>query len=453
MADTIRRQAARALQSILYEGAYSSLLIDRALKAMPDGTSERDRRFFTGLIYTTLEHLPTVDAVLDASSSVKTEKMKPWVAVNLRMALAQILYMDRVPASAAVNAAVELVRDSACSRLSGFVNGVLRGCGRTGYAFERPDPAAEPLRALSLEYDMPEWIVSLWRDAYGEEVCRALLARSRGEKPLSVRANTLKITPDELFARLKEELGEDRVRRSELLPEVFYPAYEASFSDWSLYREGLLYAQDESSVLAAMALRAEPGQKVLDLCAAPGGKTAVLAQMMNDQGRIDSRDLHPQRVRLIEEMTERLGIGCVRASAADGTDPSSVSEGAYDAVLLDAPCSGLGVLRSKPDIKYRRSASDALALSAVQEKLLETAARALRPGGRLVYSTCSLHPEENEKRIEAFLAAHPNFSLVDLEKELPSIGECDKISHKYMIIFPVEQGRDGFFVAALQKSL
>ncbi len=451
MADSIRRLAAQALQSILYEGAYSSLYIDRALKSLPAELPERDRRFFTGLVYTTLEHLPTLDAVIDKASSVKTSKMKPWVAVNLRMALAQILYMDRVPENAAVSEAVSLVKSSPCGKLSGFVNGVLRGCGRNGYSYDRPDPAVEPVKALSLEYGMPEWIVSLWLQGYGPETCRTLLKRSCGEKPLSVRANTLKIPPDELYARLTEALGPERVVRSRTLDSVFYLGFSGDFSAWSFFREGLLSAQDESSVLAAMATGAQAGESVLDLCAAPGGKSGVLAQLMNGEGRVESRDLHPQRVQLIEEMALRLGIGCIRATAADGCDPETVEEASFDRVLLDAPCSGLGVLRSKPDIKYHRADADAHALAETQEALLETAARALRPGGRLVYSTCTVNPEENEERIGAFLKRHPEFELIDLEKELPSIADCDKIAHRYMILFPVEKGRDGFFVAALTK--
>ncbi len=450
MAFSPRKEAADALYAILYGGAYASIHIDKRLREAGE-IPDRDRRFYTGLIYSTLEHLPSLDRALDSFSSVPTDRMKPYLAVNLRMALAQILYMDRIPESAAIHECVELVKRSSVSRLAGFANGVLRGAQRASYRFELPDPEKEPAAHLSVRYDVPEPLVRLWLSSYGRETAELLLRRSQGEKPLSVRANTLKITADALAEKLAA-LQEAPLRRG--LPEtaVFYPEHGGSFADWDLYREGFLYAQDESSVIAAMALAPRAGERILDLCAAPGGKSMVLAQLMGDQGEIDSRDLHPHRAELIRKNAERLGIRSVRAKAADGCDPAAVEEGAYDRVLLDAPCSGYGVLRGKPDIKYHRSLGEEGELVALQRKLLETAARALRPGGRLVYSTCTLDPAENEKQVEAFLAGHPAFRLLDAEKDLPFLSECDKIAGGYVTLLPQEGGRDGFFLAVMEKA-
>ena len=447
----IRREAALTLQEILYGGGYSSILVNRRLQEFPETVTERDRRLYTNLVYTVLEHLPTIDAGLEAWSSTPLRKLKPWVAVCLRLGLAQLLYMDKIPTSAAVHETVDLVKHSPYRGLAGFVNGVLRGALRAELRVPRPDSEKEPVRALSLEYDMPAWIVTLWRDAYGQEQAVNLLERSRGQKPLCCRCNTVKISPEELEEKLRADEAVAALRRSEILPEAFFLDYKGDLTRSSLYREGFLSVQDESSMLAAMASGVRPGDQVLDLCAAPGGKSMVMAQLMQNRGEIYSRDLHPHRTELIRKNAERLGLDCIHPQTADGLDPESVQPEAYDVVFLDAPCSGLGILRSKPDIKYHRSPEEQEALQKLQEALLENACRGVRRGGRLVYSTCTLNPAENESRIEAFLAFHPEFEPVDLEKELPFLPECDRLWRKYLLLYPCREGRDGFFAAAMKR--
>ena len=446
----IRKEAALSLQEILDEGGYSSIVLQQHLRAWPE-TEERDRRLYTSLVYTTLDHLPTVEAGLAAWSSVPLRKMKPWIRNCLRLGLAQLLYMDKIPASAAVHETVELVKQSPYRGLAGFVNGVLRGALRAGLQVPQPDPVRQPLEAMSLRYDMPIWIVRLWQQAYGTETAEMLLRRSQGEKPLCCRVNTIKNEPDKLYEQLTEMLGPERVRRSEILPEALYLQYSGDITQWAPYRDGLLSIQDESSMLAATAAGARPGDRVLDLCAAPGGKSVVMAQQMRDRGEIRSLDLHPHRVALIQKNVERLGLHCIHPAATDGTAPESVEEAAYDVVLVDAPCSGLGILRSKPDIKYHRAPQEQAELTALQGQLLRNAARGVKAGGRLAYSTCTINPDENEKQVEAFLAENPTFELVDLEKELPILPECDRLLKKYLLLYPQPKGRDGFFVAVMKR--
>lgn len=447
-----RLSAALALSAILDEGAYSSLYIDRVLGKLPADTPERDKRLFTGIVYAALEHLPSIDHVIRAYSNIRLPKMPALVRSALRIALAQILYMDKIPASAAISESVEIVKKSKVRNLASFTNAVLRSADRAGYAAPLPDPEKDLTAYLSIAYDMPVDITADYLAAYDRATAEKILSLCRGEKPLAVRTNTVKITPEALFARLSADEKVTDLRPGLSGTGVFFLRCAGNFADWDLYKEGLLYAQDESSVLAALAADARPGMKVLDLCAAPGGKTAVMAQCMENRGDIVSRDLHPHRVALIEENMARLGISIVTAEAADGTDPDSVPAAYFDRVVLDAPCSGLGVVRGKPDIKYHRADNDPAVLCEVQKKLLETAAKAVRPGGRLIYSTCTLLPRENGEQVESFLASHPEFMLVDAEEVLPMLKECDKIAKSYITLFPQEKGRDGFFTAVMEKT-
>lgn len=204
-------------------------------------------------------------------------------------------------------------------------------------------------------------------------------------------------------------------------------------------------------MLAAMATGVRPGDQVLDICGAPGGKSIVMAQLMENQGRILCRDIHEHRVDLIRRNAERLGLTCIEPQAADGTDRKSIDEESWDVILLDAPCSGLGILRSKPDIKYHRKPTEQEALLALQGELLENASRGVKKGGRLIYSTCTVNPAENEERVENFLREHEEYELADLEKELPFLPECDRLWRKYLLLYPQKGGRDGFFVAAMKR--
>lgn len=448
----IRQEAALALEEILCRGGYSSLTVNEYLKKMADQTQERDRRFFTHLVYTTLEHLPSIDAVIAAHSKTPLKKIKPYLLVCLRMGICQLKYMESVPDRAAINETVELVKKSKLRALAGFVNGVLRGAQRSGCAFVIPDTEKEPVKALGLRYDMPEWIVSLWLQDYGMKLTEMLLQKMQQPGCVCLRANTLKAEAEEIGKRIAESVGEDgSVRQSSAVPEAFYAEHIGDISTWDLYKEGYVAVQDESSMLAALATGAKPGDRVLDLCAAPGGKSAFMAQMMKDHGSISSRDLHEHRVKLIRQNAERLGIGCIQAVAADATALQMEDLEQYDVVLLDAPCSGLGIMRSKPDIKLHHTMQDVMELAELQRKMLQVAAKAVKPGGTLVYSTCTLNKKENDEQVEWFLKKYPNFVLKDLENRLPSLPECDRLWKKHLTLWPQAGGHDGFFVACLEK--
>ena len=448
----IRQEAALALEEILCRGGYSSLTVNEYLKKIAGQTEERDRRFFTNLVYTTLEHLPSIDAVIAAHSKTPLKKIKPYLLVCLRMGICQLKYMESVPDRAAINETVELVKKSKLRALSGFVNGVLRGAQRNDCAYPLPDPEQEPVKALGLQYDMPEWIVAIWLRDYGKEQTKALLQKMQQPGSVCLRANTLKANSEEIGKRIAESVGEDgSVRQSGTVPEAFYAEHIGDISKWELYRKGYIAVQDESSMLAALATGAKPGDRVLDLCAAPGGKSAFMAQMMQDQGMISSRDLHEHRVKLIRQNAERLGINCIQAEAADATQAKQEDYEQYDVVLLDAPCSGLGIMRSKPDIKLHHTLQDVEELAELQRQILSVAAEAVKPGGTLVYSTCTLNKKENDEQVEWFLEKYPKFALKDLEKRLPSLPEYDRLWKKHLTLWPQAGGHDGFFVACLEK--
>lgn len=448
----IRQEAALALEEILCRGGYSSLTVNEYLKKMAGQTEERDRRFFTNLVYTTLDHLLSIDAVIEAHSKTPLKKIKPYLLVCLRMGICQLKYMESVPDRAAINETVELVKKSKLCALAGFVNGVLRGAQRSGCAFVIPDVEKDPVKTLGLRYDMPEWIVSLWLQDYGMKLTEMLLQKMQQPGCVCLRANTLKAEAAEIGKRIAESVGEDgSVRQSSAVPEAFYAEHIGDISSWDLYKEGYVAVQDESSMLAALATGAKPGDRVLDLCAAPGGKSAFMAQMMKDHGSISSRDLHEHRVNLIRQNAERLGIGCIQAVAADATQLQMEDSDRYDVVLLDAPCSGLGIMRSKPDIKLHHTLQDVMELAELQRKMLMVAAEAVKPGGTLVYSTCTLNKKENDEQVEWFLKKYQNFVLKDLENRLPSLPECDRLWKKHLTLWPQVGGHDGFFVACLEK--
>lgn len=443
----MRKEAALALEEILYRGGYSSLIVNQHLKAFPATVSELDRRFFTGLVYTTLIHLISIDAIIETYSKVPLKKLKPYLLICLRLGICQLRYMDGTPDRAAIYQTVELVKQSRYHALAGYANGVLRTAQRKACVFPMPDSEREPVKALSLQYDMPEWIVQKWIKDYGRLQAEGLLQRMAEPGMVCVRVNTLKISPEEAREKLA---GQTEVWQG-ILPEALYVRHTGDISKWELYKDGQITVQDESSMLAAWAVGAQPGERVLDLCGAPGGKSTFMAQLMQDQGYISCRDLHPHRVQLIEENQKRMGLSCIHAEAADGCVPRPEDKEAYDRVLLDAPCSGLGILRSKPDIKLHHTPEQEKELVQLQRQLLQTAASAVRPGGILVYSTCTLSKCENDDQIEWFLKKNSQFTVQSLEKRLPSLPECDRLWTKYLTLWPQKNGHDGFFVAALKK--
>ena len=421
-----RTAAAQALMRMEGAGAYSNLVID-ALSAK-NGLSPRDGAFAAALFYGTLERMLTIDHILARYSAKPLSALTPAVRASLRMGVCQLLYMDGVDDYAAVSESVNLVKSLGCVRASGFVNGVLRAFLRDGKAV--PPAGGSRAGQLAVDYSCPAWLVEEWLASYGEEAALRMLAGSLGKAPVYLRANTLRITPEALCERLVAE-GAEAVPAA---PPGGCVAVRGRLAveTLSAFAEGLFHVQDRASQLCAEALGALPGERVLDACAAPGGKTFTIAERMENRGEVVARDLHQKRADLVAQGARRLGVSIVTASAGDAGvyDPAL---GEFDRVLCDVPCSGFGVIRRKPEIKYKPPGS-IQNLPEIQYKILQTSSQYLRSGGRLVYSTCTLLPAENERVVERFLAENGGFGLISQETHT---GE--------------REDTDGFFTACLER--
>ncbi len=399
---TPRQTAASALLDVERDGSYSNLVLEPYFQR--EALSPRDRAFCAALFYGVLERRITLDWTLDHYSRTPVARLEPEVRAALRLGAYQLMFSPGIPPSAAVDQTVDLVKALKKGRAAGLVNGVLRAMVRGGFAAPAPK---DKLTALSVEYSVPSPLIQRWRRAYGHDAALEILEGTRGPAPAFIRVNTLRTTLPALQSRLSREgvesLPVEGVENALRLVEPGNIAALASF------REGLFHVQDISSQLCVAALDPRPGMAVLDLCAAPGGKTFTAAQRMEDRGLLLARDLYPHRLALVAEGAARLGLSVLETAPGDAAAPDPALEERFHRVLCDVPCSGFGTLRRKPEIRYKPL--DALdGLPRVQYNILENAARFLRPGGRLVYSTCTLDPRENDQVVERFLAGHPGFS-------------------------------------------
>ncbi len=433
-----RQLAFQTLRGVLRDQSYSNLSIAGALRS--NDLSGADKSFYTGLVYGVLERKVTLDYELSLYLRQPLRKLDPKVYTALLLGAFQVLFLDRVPDHAAINETVKLVKKNGAAYGAGLCNAVLRKVSENGLQLpelrERPEEDARSLsdeQALyySVKYAVPVPLLSLWTEAYGLEKTEGILADALGPRPLTVRVNTTKTTAGDLLARLAEEgvsaEPHEKVENALVLKEP------GDLAELPSFREGLFHVQDAASQLCCENLDARPGQVVLDLCAAPGGKSCTLAEHMENSGVVRAFDLHENRVELIRENASRLGLSCVEAAVGDATvyDPEI---GPADRVLADVPCAGFGDIGRKPEIRFRDPAfvDD---LPPLQYNILNNAVRYLRPGGRLVYSTCSLNPAENEAVVERFLSDHP---------------DCTLLFQK--TYFPQEYRCDGFFNAVIEKA-
>ncbi len=436
MADKARTIAAKALLRVS-SGSFSNIVLDSMFEKAH--LEHRDRAFASALFYGVLERRITIDWLIKKYSSQPIDKLSPEVLETLRLGFYQLLYMDSVPDNAAVNESVELVKKLGAAKASGFVNGVLRSFVRGGKAMDIE--GLKGVDRMSVEYSAPLWLCEKWVDEFGAERTEKALAASIGTPPLYARTNTTKITPDELISALAEE--KIIASKSEILPTALEMNCAAP-QNTKAYRNGLFHVQDISSQLCALAIGAERGERVLDVCAAPGGKTFTIAEIMEGEGEIISCDLHPKRAGLIKSGAERLGLKNVSAKANDATTYNG-SFGNFDRVLCDVPCSGFGVIRRKPEIRFKNP-NELLGLPDIQFKIASTSAGYLSSGGSLIYSTCTLFKKENEDVVKRLI---DECGLVPekLPEELQRYSK-DGFS---VTLLPGEMNSDGFYFAKLRK--
>lgn len=427
-----RKFAVRLLTKLDENSSYSNILLDEALNR--SDFDKRDKKFISALFYGVLERRLTLDAIIADLSKNPKNKLNYTLRNILRCGIYQLKYMDSVPDNAAVDESVELAKKCRNPAAAGFANGLLREFIRRDKALPKAENEVE---RLSLEYSCPEWLVSKWRSEYGEDKCISLLESSLGQAPTTIKINNLSGSVEETLDMLLAE--GITFERSKLLEYAVNVAGAGAIERTEAYKQGRFHVQDLASQLCCKALDPKPGETVLDLCAAPGGKTFTIAEMMNNEGRVLAFDLHPNRVKLIRSGAERLGLGCVEA---DVNNAKVFNEGLpiADRVLVDAPCSGLGVIRRKPEIKYKNPEEfDRLPL--VQYEILDTSSKYVKVGGLIVYSTCTVSRAENDEVVSRFLAEHDDFGPAD---------EVD--GEPYMqTITPEMYGSDGFFIARLVR--
>lgn len=397
-----RETAARALLDVERDGSYSNLVLEPYFTK--EGLSARDRAAAAALFYGVLERRITLDWALGRYSRAPVSRLEPEVSIALRLGAWQLLYSPGTPVHAAVGESVELVKKLGKKQAAGLVNGVLRAMVRGGCAYPVPK---DKLTALSVEYSVPAPLIQRWRNAYGHETALAILEGTRGPAPTFIRVNTVKTDLAGLQRRLEEEGVRSReVPGVENALELIEPG---RFAQLTSFREGLFHVQDISSQLCVAALEVRPGMEVLDLCAAPGGKSFTAAQRMENRGRVVARDIYPARLKLVEEGAARLGLSIIETAQGDAETLEPDLIGRFDRVLCDVVCSGLGTVRRKPEIRYKPLGS-LDELPQIQYNILENAFQYLRAGGKLVYSTCTLNPAENEGVVERLLENHPEIA-------------------------------------------
>ena len=437
----VRGTAVKILNRVERSDSFLDKVLDSELRS--GDWSDQDKGLLNEIAHGVLRWQNKLDWVLNGFSHGNFAKSEINVKNALRVGLYQIMFLDRVPHAAAVHESVEFVKRIRGDKPAGLVNAVLRNVIRNIEGIRYPDPGEDRVQYLAVIQSHPHWVVRRWVKRFGPEDTQKLLAANNERPTLSLRINKLKVDPGYFLSLLEKQhiafTGSSHIDyflQVKKLPPL---------QQMDLFRKGMFSVQDESAAIPCTLLGVQPGDRVIDVCAAPGGKTTNLAELMRNQGEVISIDKYEARLNLIRQACERLGITNVSLKEADATtmelDPA-------DRVLVDAPCSGLGVLSKKPDIKWKRDVSDILKLTQLQGALLENAARLVKPGGVLVYSTCTTEPEENQEQIARFLATHSEFSIDDAKQFVNS----DLVtSEGFVETFPHRHAMDGSFAVRLKK--
>lgn len=448
-----REIALDILMEISEKEQYLHVILGDALRKY-QYLEKNERAFISRLVRGTVERQLTLDYVIDQVSSVKVKKMKPLIRSLMRMSVYQMMYMEQVPVSAVCNEAVKLAKKRHFGNLAGFVNGVLRGISRQLSGMELPD-------SDSIRYSMPEIILDILRQHYGQQALGAMLEAFLKERTISVITNTGKCQPAELKKRL--ELENVCVTAAPYIEGAFIISGFNYLDDLEAFREGLFQVQDISSMVAGIVAAPRAGDRIIDVCAAPGGKSIFAALSLKGTGSVDARDISEKKAAQIQENIDRLGLSNITASVMDATVPDEASEGRGDLVLADVPCSGLGIIGRKPDIKYNVTSGRLREIVSLQRRILDRACGYVKPGGSMIYSTCTLNPKENEENVRYII--EKGFEPEDITALVPegifkdsrSFGReqyertVKEAKQGYLTLIPGIHECDGFFVARLRK--
>ena len=440
--DIVREVALKTLYKIDKEDAYSNIALDETIKENRNTLDDRDTGFISEIVYGVTSWKLTIDEIIKKYSKLKLKKISPWILNILRMGIYQIVFLDKVPKSAAVNESVNLSKRYGHKGSSNFVNAVLRKVVKKDY--EAFFEIENPIERISKTTSMPVWIIEeLLKEndiEKVEEICKA----SNIKPKVAIRMNHLKTNKQEL---------------ENLLKERNIPFHDGKFEDFlilekakniehlDLFKKGYFTIQDEGAGLIAKIVNPKPNEVILDACSSPGGKTTYMAELMEDKGKILAWDLHPHRVKLVEENAKRLGIHIIKTECQDAMIFKEEYKEKFDKILLDVPCLGIGVLKRKPDIKWKRKPEDIEEITQIQQNILETCSKYLKPEGEMVYSTCSIFREENDKIIEKFLENNQNFAYLEIKMSKIE----NKIENMHKIKLYQNNETDGFFICKLQK--
>lgn len=432
MADA-RYQAVKLLGKTFGKGGYSNILLDKSLTE--SGMEERDKRFCSAIYYGVLERKITLDYIISGYCKQSISKLRPEILNILRTGVYQLKFMDSIPDSAAVNESVNLAKKMRLGSLSGLVNGILRSFIRDGKNIKYPPDETE---RLSVEYSVPQWLVKMLADNYGKSGL-SLIETSVGTPPVTVRLNTAVYSREEILEKIQS------LEPKETFLENCFEISGSDITETEAFKIGMFHVQDIASQFCCKALSPSENDVVFDLCAAPGGKTFTLAEIMKGKGKIYSFDLHENRVKLIQSGAKRLKLENITAMTGNAAEFNAELPQA-DKILCDVPCSGLGVIRRKPEIKYK-SPEEFDRLPEIQYNILENASRYLKRGGELIYSTCTVNPAENAEVIDRFLENHREFKGVSFLEEYGAPFGTYKAT-----LFPEYFGSDGFFISKLVKT-
>lgn len=444
---SVRELALDVLIEVLEKGAYSHKTI-RATLEKYQYLEKRDRAFLTRLCEGTIEHVIELDYIINQYSKVKVKKMKPVVRTILRMGVYQIKYMDSVIDSASCNEAVNLAKRRGFKTLSGFVNGVLRTISRNIAEITYPDEKKEPLNYLSITYSMPLWILELWMKTYSYDTVKKICEGFLKERPLTIRVNLSKCSVEKMITLLEEV--DIIVERSNILPYALHISNYNYMKRVPGFLEGYFQIQDESSMLIGEIAGINQEDYVIDVCAAPGGKTLHIADKLGGSGFVDARDLTEEKVQLIEENVKRLGVKNVHVHVQDALELTEDTVGKADVLIADLPCSGLGVIGKKTDIKYKMSKEQQEELVEVQKSILEVVTRYVKPGKTMIYSTCTINSSENEQMMR-YIIENYGFELQPIDAYLPEELQNETTKEGYLQLLPGIHPTDGFFMAKMKK--
>lgn len=421
-----REVALNILYKVEFGEGYANIEIDKEFNK--SDLIDIDKALASEIVYGVLTWKLTLDEIIKMYSTIKLKKISPWILNILRMGIYQIVFLDKIPESAAVNESVKLAKKYGHEASSKFVNAILRKIEKNEMDKLLDYISKKALledEIISIITSHPLWLVDELLKQYNKKFVTELLNANNIKPEITIRSNLLKTSRDDLFNLLR--LKRVDCRKGNLQDSI-------KVKKLTEFGTSLYSVQDEAAQLACLKLEPQPGEKILDACSAPGGKTTYIAELMNNTGRVDAWDIHPHRVRLVEEAAKALGITTIKANVKNATEYTTQFNGHYDKILLDVPCTGIGVIRKKPDIKWTRKPEDIEEMVNIQAEILDTCCEYLRTGGRLVYSTCTVFKQENEEQIQKFLMKHTEFKLIEQVNLFPHINETD-----------------GFFIAVLQR--